>query len=55
MKRDGKLTWITLCVVKLKFIVPIEGDLQRTGASPDTSAGPQHWCPVFLGMLRSAY
>lgn len=43
MRVDGKLTWITFGVVKLKFIAAEEADLQKSDALPDTSAGPQHW------------
>ena len=36
------LTWIILGVVKLKFVAAGEADLQKSDASPNTSAGPQH-------------
>lgn len=42
MRVDGKLTWITLGVVKLKLIGVVEADFQRFDASPDSSACPQH-------------
>lgn len=42
MRVDGKLTWITLCVVKLNVIAAEEPDLQSSDASPNTPAGPEH-------------